>query len=145
MEPPRPYRVERPRSQRKRCPPRQQPSHSSWMPAAKMAVVEHSSLSRWQHTGIVHYHAIKYCAVFLRLSTLFPFSCAARGLRHGAICYNQSMEKQKRRRKEERPVFDSIRKPTAPPSRKFGSKLPEERVHPALRKVKHKSEPENED
>jgi hypothetical protein len=38
----------------------------------------------------------------------------------------------------ERPVFDSIRKPTPPPSRKFGKDKPEERIHPTLRKAKHK-------
>ena len=45
----------------------------------------------------------------------------------------------KKHKADERPVFDSIRKPTAPPGRKFGSEKPEERVHPSLRKVKHKS------
>jgi len=47
-----------------------------------------------------------------------------------------------RRRKpktEPRPVFDSIRKPTAPPSRKIGDEKAETRVHPAERKTKHKS------
>ncbi|HTK25316.1 MAG TPA: hypothetical protein VL327_02055 [Pyrinomonadaceae bacterium] len=41
-------------------------------------------------------------------------------------------------KKEERPVFDSIRKPTAPPSQKFGEEKPEEKIHPSRRKVKHK-------
>ena len=36
------------------------------------------------------------------------------------------------------PVFDSIRKPTAPPSHKFGEDKPEERARPSLRKIKHK-------
>jgi hypothetical protein len=45
----------------------------------------------------------------------------------------------RRKQKEpERPVFDSIRKPTPPPGRKFGTEKPEERVHPTLRKTKHK-------
>jgi hypothetical protein len=44
----------------------------------------------------------------------------------------------KKRKTEERPVFDSIRKPVAPPSRKIGSEKAEERVHPSMRKVKHK-------
>jgi len=39
---------------------------------------------------------------------------------------------------KERPVFDSIRKPVAPRSRKFGDDRPEERIHPTQRKVKHK-------
>jgi hypothetical protein len=45
---------------------------------------------------------------------------------------------KKRRAIPERPVFDSIRKPTAPSSRKLGDEKPESRAHPALRKVKHK-------
>jgi hypothetical protein len=42
-------------------------------------------------------------------------------------------------KKPDRPVFDRIRKPTAPSSRKFGDARPDERVYPALRKVKHKN------
>lgn len=55
-----------------------------------------------------------------------------------------SMPGKKKRRREERPVFDSIRKPTAPPSRKMGRDKAEEKVRPSLRKVKHKKEPETE-
>ncbi|MGI9054858.1 MAG: hypothetical protein ACR2F2_03545 [Pyrinomonadaceae bacterium] len=44
----------------------------------------------------------------------------------------------KKKKKTERPVFDSIRKPTAPPSKKFGKDKPEEKAKPSLRKVKHK-------
>jgi hypothetical protein len=44
----------------------------------------------------------------------------------------------KKAKKEERPVFDSIRKPTAPPSQKFGEEKPQEKARPSLRKVKHK-------
>lgn len=44
----------------------------------------------------------------------------------------------KKRDKEKRPVFDSIRKPTAPPGHKFGDDKPEEKAHPSGRKVKHK-------
>ena len=43
-----------------------------------------------------------------------------------------------KKKKQERPVFDAIRKPTAPPGQKFGGDKPEERVRPSLRKVKHK-------
>lgn len=43
-----------------------------------------------------------------------------------------------RRKKQERPVYDSIRKPTAPPSKKIGEQKPGERAHPSLRKSKHK-------
>jgi hypothetical protein len=44
----------------------------------------------------------------------------------------------KKKKKTEQPIFDSIRKPTAPPSQKFGSEKPEEKAHPAQRKTKHK-------
>jgi len=47
--------------------------------------------------------------------------------------------KRRRRKTESRPVFDSIRKPTAPPSRKIGDEKAEARAHPAERKTKHKS------
>lgn len=47
-----------------------------------------------------------------------------------------------KRKKKERPFFDSIRKPTAPPSRKIGEAKPEERIHPAGRGSKHKKRPE---
>jgi len=48
------------------------------------------------------------------------------------------MPKKKKKPKEERPVFDSLRKPTAPPSQRFGGDKPEEKIHPAGRKIKHK-------
>jgi len=35
-------------------------------------------------------------------------------------------------------IFDSMRKPTAPPTRKFGSDVLEEKMRPSLRKTKHK-------
>jgi len=44
----------------------------------------------------------------------------------------------KKKKKAERPIFDSIRKPTAPPSQKFGKVKPEEKANPARRKIKHK-------
>jgi len=44
----------------------------------------------------------------------------------------------KKKKKEERPVFDSIRKPTAPPSQKFGKEKPEQKANPSQRKTKHK-------
>lgn len=43
---------------------------------------------------------------------------------------------------EKRPVFDSVRKPVAPAGRPLGRAKPEERAHPAERKVKHKHRPE---
>ncbi len=44
----------------------------------------------------------------------------------------------KNKKKVKRPVFDSIRKPVAPPGQKIGDHKPEEKAHPARRKVKHK-------
>jgi len=44
----------------------------------------------------------------------------------------------KKKKKKARPVFDSIRKPIAPPSQRFGKVKPEEKVNPARRKIKHK-------
>jgi hypothetical protein len=54
---------------------------------------------------------------------------------------------KRRRKAEERPVFDSIRKPTAPPAKKFGDEKPNEIARPSLRKVKHKKkiDPRNRD
>jgi len=48
----------------------------------------------------------------------------------------------KKKRKTERPVFDSIRKPIAPPSQPLGRAKPEEKAHPARRKIKHKKKEE---
>ena len=47
--------------------------------------------------------------------------------------------RKKRVKKEERPIFDSVRKPTAPKSQKFGGDRPEEKIHPTQRKAKHKN------
>jgi len=44
----------------------------------------------------------------------------------------------KKKKTKERPVFDSIRKPTAPPSKTIGKSKPDEKVHPSRRKTKHK-------
>lgn len=49
---------------------------------------------------------------------------------------------QKKRKTVERPVFDSIRKPTAPPGRKFGADRPDEKLLPSQRKAKHKRPPD---
>jgi hypothetical protein len=45
-------------------------------------------------------------------------------------------------KKDESAIFDSIRKPTAPSSKKFGGDRPEERIHPTRRKGKHKKKDE---
>lgn len=48
-----------------------------------------------------------------------------------------------KKRKEKMPVFDSIRKPTARPARRFGEDVPESVRHPSLRKEKHKKNEED--
>lgn len=55
-------------------------------------------------------------------------------------CNFSIVMESKKKKKDERPVFDSIRKPIAPPSRKFGKPKPEEKANPARRKTKHKRE-----
>ncbi|HWT01018.1 MAG TPA: hypothetical protein VN256_12290 [Pyrinomonadaceae bacterium] len=40
-----------------------------------------------------------------------------------------------------RPVFDSIRKPLAPPGHALSQAKPAERARPAMRKAKHKHPP----
>ena len=54
------------------------------------------------------------------------------------------MGAKKKAKKIDRPIFDSIRKPSAPPSRTFGASAPEEKLRPSLRKAKHKKEPDPE-
>jgi hypothetical protein len=61
-----------------------------------------------------------------------------------SFCYNPLVTQRKKNKAEERPVFDSIRKPTAPPTQKFGGSRPDEKVRPSKRKVKHKKDPESE-
>ncbi len=50
-----------------------------------------------------------------------------------------------KKRKNPRPVFDSIRKPVAPATHKLGAERPDERVHPAKRKAKHKKRTKRDD
>ena len=51
---------------------------------------------------------------------------------------------KKKKVNKERPIFDSIRKPIAPPSKTIGKNKPEEKAHPSLRKIKHKKQDETE-
>lgn len=44
----------------------------------------------------------------------------------------------KRKKRPDSTLFESIRKPTAPPTQKLGEEKAESRIHPAGRKVKHK-------
>jgi len=41
-----------------------------------------------------------------------------------------------------RPIFESIRKPSAPPGHPMSHAKPEEKARPAGRKAKHKQKPE---
>ncbi len=52
---------------------------------------------------------------------------------------------KKKSKKSDHLIFDSIRKPTAPPSQKIGQNKPEEQVYPARRKVKHKKTESNDE
>lgn len=61
------------------------------------------------------------------------------------FCYNVAVRKGKKPKMPERPVFDSIRKPTAPPTRKLGTDKPEEKIHPAGRGSKYKKKTESEE
>ncbi len=45
-------------------------------------------------------------------------------------------------KKTVRPVFDSIRKPNAPPGHPLSRAKPDEVARPAMRKAKHKRRPE---
>jgi hypothetical protein len=45
---------------------------------------------------------------------------------------------KKKAKKKEQSIFESIRKPTAPPSQKIGNNKPDDKAHPAGRKIKHK-------
>jgi hypothetical protein len=53
------------------------------------------------------------------------------------------MPGRKKKKKNENKIFDSIRKPVAPPTKKFGEAKPESRIHPADRKIKHKKQVPN--
>ena len=68
-----------------------------------------------------------YAVVLTRLFTNFA----------NLLLYCRWMSGRKHK-KDERKIFDSIRKPTAPPSRIFGEDKPDERAHPSQRKTKHK-------
>jgi hypothetical protein len=50
-----------------------------------------------------------------------------------------------RKKKDTKTIFGSIRKPTAPPSRKFGDEKPKQKIYPAKRKIKHKQKVSDEE
>lgn len=47
-----------------------------------------------------------------------------------------------RSKKDTRPIFESIRKPGAPPGHPMTHAKPDEKARPAQRKAKHKRKPE---
>lgn len=49
-----------------------------------------------------------------------------------------------KKKKKGKSLFDSIRKPVAPPSRKIGKSKPDEKVMPSQRKLKHKKQDQTE-
>jgi hypothetical protein len=52
------------------------------------------------------------------------------------------MSPAKNSKGQSRPVFDSIRKPLAPPGHPMSHAKPEEKARPSGRKAKHKRKPE---
>lgn len=52
---------------------------------------------------------------------------------------------RKGKRQQARPLFDSIRKPAAPPGHPIARAKPDEVARPAGRKAKHKQRPESTD
>ncbi|MEN3326229.1 MAG: hypothetical protein V7638_1036 [Acidobacteriota bacterium] len=50
---------------------------------------------------------------------------------------------RKGKRQQARPVFDSIRKPSAPPGHPMSHAKPDEVARPAGRKAKHKRRPQS--
>jgi hypothetical protein len=52
------------------------------------------------------------------------------------------VKRRKKKSSNPRQIFESIRKPTAPPTQKFGGPAPEEKVRPSGRKAKHKKKEE---
>jgi hypothetical protein len=61
-------------------------------------------------------------------------------------CSNSEMtakpSHRKNSKKDQRPIFDSIRKPAAPPGHPMSRAKPDEKARPAGRKAKHKRKPE---
>jgi hypothetical protein len=62
------------------------------------------------------------------------------------FCYNRlKIMAAKRPRRKKSGIFESIRKPTAPPTRKIGDSKPAEKRLPSGRKSKHKKQIEEND
>jgi len=54
---------------------------------------------------------------------------------------NRKTSTQKNDKRTARPIFDTIRKPTAPPGHPLSRAKPDEVARPAGRKAKHKTRP----
>ena len=64
----------------------------------------------------------------------------------GAVLgYTRNLMPQRKRKKKSSEILSTVRKPTAPPSRKFGENKAEDKAHPSLRGVKHKKKVEKTD
>jgi hypothetical protein len=51
----------------------------------------------------------------------------------------------KKKKRSEKTIFSSIRKPIAPPTQQIGKNKPEEKANPSRRKIKHKNQTEVDD
>lgn len=63
----------------------------------------------------------------------------------GFSCSFSISMKSKKKKPAERTIFDSIRKPIAPPTKRFGKAKPEEKANPARRKTKYKKHEETDE
>jgi len=57
--------------------------------------------------------------------------------------YNSAKMPPRKRKKSDEGIFESIRKPLAPPSKKMGEEKPVSKIHPVQRKAKHKKRIDN--
>lgn len=49
-----------------------------------------------------------------------------------------------KKKKDEKTIFETIRKPIAPPTKQIGRNKAESKIHPVNRKAKHKKKDETE-
>jgi len=64
------------------------------------------------------------------------------GTHREAVEMATKASRRKKATRKERPIFDGIRKPSAPPGHPMSHAKPEEKARPAGRKAKHKGKPE---
>jgi hypothetical protein len=89
---------------------------------------------------------LKLKAKFLLMVKFFRAACQqiiSPFVKESQICCMLKTMSSRKKKKPEQPIFDSIRKPTAPPSKKFGPDKPEEKARPSQRKTKHKKKQDN--